>query len=181
MDLKIKHTKFQSIWHGTYTVQFVLPNNTMLLVNNDNFDTHANIVNVAKLKHYNTDMTYVGTALSLHDIHKTLAAKAKDQHITQGEENECSNNQVLNSSYNQRKGVADLQPKEDLIVSTTMDMAAQKSKDTDIQAMEGKSPTGIPYIHINHVHVDQIMDEYHHHQFSEERIIIPMITREVYT
>ena len=51
-DPKMQKTKFESIWHRPYRVQLVLPKNTVLLVNNENFESQAIIVNSTKLKHY---------------------------------------------------------------------------------------------------------------------------------
>ena len=77
-DPKLKRSKFESIWHGPYRVQLALPNNTVLLVNDTNYDPHATIVNSAKLKQYHTTTPQITTALSLQDIHTTLAAEARD-------------------------------------------------------------------------------------------------------
>jgi hypothetical protein len=76
-DPKIKRTKFESILHGPYRVQLVLPNNTVLLVNNDNYDKQATIVNSGKLKHYHAASPDVSPTMSLGQLHETLAAEAK--------------------------------------------------------------------------------------------------------
>ncbi len=44
--------KFPSKWFGTYKVQYVLLNNTMLLVTIEKFETNPMLVNVNKLKPY---------------------------------------------------------------------------------------------------------------------------------
>lgn len=75
-DPKIRKSKFDSIWHGPYRVQLVLPNNTVLLINADNYDAQATIVNSTKLKHYHAAETHTKPVLSLGDIHKDLAAEA---------------------------------------------------------------------------------------------------------
>jgi hypothetical protein len=44
--------KFIKKWFGPYIVQYVLPNNTMLLVTIEKFETNLVLVNMNKLKHY---------------------------------------------------------------------------------------------------------------------------------
>jgi hypothetical protein len=44
--------KFIRKWFGSYKVQYVLPNNTMLLVTIEKFETNLVSVNVNKLKPY---------------------------------------------------------------------------------------------------------------------------------
>jgi len=44
--------KFNRKWFGPYKVQYVLPNNILLLVTIENFDTNLVLVNVNKLKSY---------------------------------------------------------------------------------------------------------------------------------
>jgi hypothetical protein len=44
--------KFTRKWFGPYKVQYVLPNNTMLLVTIEKFETNLVLVNVNKLKPY---------------------------------------------------------------------------------------------------------------------------------
>jgi hypothetical protein len=39
-------------WFGLYTIQYVLPNNIMLLVTIEKFETNPMLVNVNKLKPY---------------------------------------------------------------------------------------------------------------------------------
>ena len=75
-DPKLKKTKFETIWHGPYRVQLVLPNNTVLLVNNDYYDKQATIVNTNKLKHYHTTANNVAPKLSLGEIYNNLAEEA---------------------------------------------------------------------------------------------------------
>ena len=81
-DPKLRKLKFDSIWHGPYRVQLTLPNNTVLLINNDNFDPHATIVNATKLKHYHTNLDKPATTLNLGDISNALA----QEDVTEGEE-----------------------------------------------------------------------------------------------
>jgi len=44
--------KFIKKWFGPYKIQYVLPNNIMLLVVIDKFETNLVLVNLNKLKHY---------------------------------------------------------------------------------------------------------------------------------
>jgi hypothetical protein len=44
--------KFTRKWFGLYKVQYVLPNNTILLVTIEKFETNPIVVNVNKLKPY---------------------------------------------------------------------------------------------------------------------------------
>ncbi len=44
--------KFTRKWFGSYKVQYVLPNNIMLLVTIEKFETNPILVNVNKLKPY---------------------------------------------------------------------------------------------------------------------------------
>jgi hypothetical protein len=44
--------KFTKKWFGPYKIQYVLPNNTMLVVTIEKFETNPVLVNVGKLKHY---------------------------------------------------------------------------------------------------------------------------------
>jgi hypothetical protein len=44
--------KFTRKWFELYKVQYVLPNNTMLLVTIEKFETNPMLVNVNKLKPY---------------------------------------------------------------------------------------------------------------------------------
>ena len=76
-DPKIRKIKFESIWHGPYRVQLVLPNNTVLLVNSENFNKYATIVNSTKLKHYHSENLVTPPTLSLGEIYKTLATEAQ--------------------------------------------------------------------------------------------------------
>ncbi len=44
--------KFTRKWFGLYKVQYVLPNNTLLLVTIEKFETNLVLVNMNKLKPY---------------------------------------------------------------------------------------------------------------------------------
>jgi hypothetical protein len=44
--------KFTRKWFGPYRIQYVLPNNIMLLVTIEKFETNPTLVNVNKLKPY---------------------------------------------------------------------------------------------------------------------------------
>jgi hypothetical protein len=44
--------KFTRKWFGPYKVQYVLPNNIVLLVTIEKFEANPMLVNVNKLKHY---------------------------------------------------------------------------------------------------------------------------------
>jgi hypothetical protein len=46
--------KFTRKWFGPYKVQYAFPNNIMLLVTIEKFETNPMLVNVNKLKPYNT-------------------------------------------------------------------------------------------------------------------------------
>jgi hypothetical protein len=46
--------KFTKKWFGSYRIQYVLPNNTMLMVTIEKFETNPLLVNVNKLKPINT-------------------------------------------------------------------------------------------------------------------------------
>lgn len=76
-DPKIRKSKFESIWYGPYRVQLVLPNNTVLLINNENYDTHATIVNTTKLKQYHALSPNTQPTHSLGEIYKSLEAEAQ--------------------------------------------------------------------------------------------------------
>ena len=75
-DPKLRKTKFESIWHGPYHIQLVLPNNIALLVNNEYYDTQATIVNTNKLKHYHTIAPNVAPKFTLGEIYTNLVAEA---------------------------------------------------------------------------------------------------------
>jgi hypothetical protein len=56
----------------------VLPNNTVLLVNNHNYDKQVTIVNATKLKQYHAATPIISPTMSLGKIHNTLAAEANN-------------------------------------------------------------------------------------------------------
>lgn len=51
-DLKICNTKFDALWHGLYRIQLALPNNIILLINEDNYNLYHIILNTNKLFEY---------------------------------------------------------------------------------------------------------------------------------
>lgn len=58
-------------------MQLTLPNNTVLLVNSDNYDAQATIVNAAKLKHYHGLNSQHTPTLSLGQLHDSLVTEAQ--------------------------------------------------------------------------------------------------------
>ena len=75
--------KLRGKWFGPYRVQYVLPNNTVLLVSIQHFDPDPVIVNVGKLKPYHVAEDLKSTdlpepALSKSDI-KNLTLRNEDQ------------------------------------------------------------------------------------------------------
>jgi hypothetical protein len=50
--VKTQNPKFQRGWFGPYRIQYCLPNNIVLLVTIDKFDSNLILVNINKLKPY---------------------------------------------------------------------------------------------------------------------------------
>jgi hypothetical protein len=63
--------KFINKWVGLYKIQYVLPNNTMLLVTIERFETNPMLVNVNKFKPY----TYIESEVQKQKHMPTYWAK----------------------------------------------------------------------------------------------------------